>query len=250
MNKILLIGESCTDTFIYGDCSRLNPEAPTPLINELYRNTFPGMAANVRENLKVLGFEVDFLTQDEPITKTRYVDDKSNYILLRVDNDNHPRCIKGIREFDVAQYDLVIISDYDKGFLYTSDITSILKRSKLSFIDTKKPIGSWIKEATFIKINQKEYDNIENDFNFIAPLTDKFIVTLGERGATLDGTLYKVPRKVIARDVVGAGDTFLSAVAGHYYLHNNIDDAINFANLCASQVVSKRGIAYPNEKLC
>ena len=31
--KVLLIGDSCTDEYVYGTCDRLNPEAPVPILN-------------------------------------------------------------------------------------------------------------------------------------------------------------------------------------------------------------------------
>ena len=30
--KVLLIGDSCTDEYVYGSCERLNPEAPVPIL--------------------------------------------------------------------------------------------------------------------------------------------------------------------------------------------------------------------------
>jgi len=30
--KIIVIGESCKDIFVYGDCDRLSPEAPVPVM--------------------------------------------------------------------------------------------------------------------------------------------------------------------------------------------------------------------------
>ncbi len=31
--RVLLIGDSCTDVYVYGDVKRLNPEAPVPILN-------------------------------------------------------------------------------------------------------------------------------------------------------------------------------------------------------------------------
>ena len=53
--KILVIGDSCKDIFIYGKANRLCPEAPVPVINYTHTITKPGMAANVEDNLKKLG---------------------------------------------------------------------------------------------------------------------------------------------------------------------------------------------------
>jgi len=253
MNKILLLGDSCIDVFIYGDCYRLNPEAPTPVFTEKYRIQFDGMASNVLKNIQSLGLDADFITQKEEIIKTRYVDQKSNYILFRIDNDNHinhSKSISLIDSLDFSNYDLTIISDYDKGFLNKNELETIFTNSKLSFIDTKKPIDTWIKTASFIKINEAEYTNPKNNLDFMSTeLNDKLIITLGEFGAKYNNKFYKPPKEILVRDVVGAGDSFLASLACHYYLYKNIEDAINFANLCAGQVVSKKGIAFPDEKL-
>jgi bifunctional ADP-heptose synthase (sugar kinase/adenylyltransferase) len=250
MNKILLLGDSCIDVFIYGDCYRLNPEAPTPVFTEKYRIQFDGMAGNVLTNIQKLGLEADFLTHEEEIIKTRYIDEKSNYILLRVDNDESIKSVYALDVFDFSSYDLTIVSDYNKGFLKERDLELIFQKSKLSFIDTKKPIDTWIKNASFIKINEAEYMNPKNNLYFMSTeLNDKLIITLGEMGAKYNEKLYKPLKEILVRDVVGAGDSFLASLACHYYLYKNIEDAINFANLCAGQVVSKKGIAFPDEKL-
>ena len=253
MNKILLIGDNCTDVFIYGDCYRLNPEAPTPVLCETHRMQFDGMAGNVLKNLQALGLDADFLTHKEEIIKTRYVDEKSNYILLRIDNDNYgsrTKPIQKIETLDISTYDLTIISDYDKGFLDEKELKIIFKKSKISFIDTKKPLDNWLDDVTFIKINEAEFHNPKNNVSYMfTKLNKKLIVTLGDGGAMYNQEIFKPTRKVMVRDVAGAGDTFLAAVAGHYLLHKDIREAIKFANICSGQVVSKKGIAYPNEKL-
>jgi len=252
MNKILLIGDNCIDIFVYGDCYRLNPEAPTPVFKEIYRNSFSGMSGNVLKNIQALGMDADFLTHNNEIIKTRYVDQKSNYILLRIDNDDesNSKSIDFIDSINFSNYDLIIISDYDKGFLNEGDIKTILEKSKLSFIDTKKPIDTWIGSASFIKINEAEYKNPKNNLDFIfTELSTKLIVTLGELGAKYNGKMYLPPKEVLVRDVVGAGDSFLASLSCHYFKYKNIEASINFANLCAGQVVNKKGIGYPNEKL-
>ena len=248
--KILLIGDNCTDIFVYGNCYRLNPEAPTPVLSETHRVENPGMGGNVLKNIQTLGLNAKFLTHEENITKLRYIDEKSNYILLRIDNDNFVKPIEKFESIKYEDYDLVIVSDYGKGFLNEYHINYILKRSKLSFIDTKKPIDDWIEPATFIKINEAEFNNPENDHEFMFfKLTKKLIVTLGDKGVVYDENTFPPPKEFLVRDVVGAGDTFLASVACHYMINKDIKEAIKFANLCAGQVVSKRGVAYPDEKL-
>lgn len=251
MNKIAVIGDSCTDVFVYGDCYRLNPEAPTPVLKESYRKEYMGMAANVAKNVNALGLECTLITQVENIIKTRYVDEKSNYILLRIDNDNKVTPFERKDLFTyIKQFDLVIISDYDKGFLSEGILTTIFNAAKLSFIDTKKAIGPWIKDATFIKINEAEYKNPKNDLDFIfREIDSKFIVTKGEWGVSYLGKTYPPKKHITVRDVVGAGDSFLASLSCHYLLYHDIEKAIKFANVCAGEVVAQKGVAFPKQKL-
>ena len=84
MVKILIIGELCTDVYVYGDVNRLSPEAPIPVINPIRYVQNAGMAGNVYQNILSLvkNSEVLHWRQCESITKTRYVHEKSNQMLL------------------------------------------------------------------------------------------------------------------------------------------------------------------------
>ena len=85
--KILLIGDNCKDIYQYGTIDRLSPEAPVPVFNPLYVDRNFGMGGNVVENLMSLNQDIDIkhIHQFQPIKKTRYVDDKSNHMFIRVD---------------------------------------------------------------------------------------------------------------------------------------------------------------------
>ena len=100
--NVLVIGDTCTDEFIYGSAFRLAPEAPVPVFNPVYEETNKGMAGNVVANLQALGINTIFVSNNEDVVKTRYVDDRSGQILLRVDkNDKVNRIseqtLKGIK---------------------------------------------------------------------------------------------------------------------------------------------------------
>ena len=45
--RVLLIGDSCTDEYVYGTCDRLNPEAPVPILNFTRKETTEGMALSL-----------------------------------------------------------------------------------------------------------------------------------------------------------------------------------------------------------
>ena len=50
MGKVLVIGDSCEDIFIYGDITRLSPEAPVPVLQPTRETKHGGMALNVYNN--------------------------------------------------------------------------------------------------------------------------------------------------------------------------------------------------------
>ena len=58
--------------------------------------------------------------------------------------------------------------------------------------------------------------------------------------------IYSV-EKVEIKDLCGAGDTFIAALCVNYLNSRNIDEAIEFANKCATQVVQKKGVNIVNE---
>ena len=64
--RILVIGESCTDVYQYGDCVRLCPEAPVPVFKSSnYKTENPGMAMNVMENIKAISdMKADIITNN------------------------------------------------------------------------------------------------------------------------------------------------------------------------------------------
>ena len=59
--KVLVVGESCQDIFMYGEVKRLEPSAPVSVIkiNNTIKN--PGMAMNVAQNLLSLVFQAEYV---------------------------------------------------------------------------------------------------------------------------------------------------------------------------------------------
>ena len=85
MANVIVIGDKCTDKYIFGECSRLSPEQPVPVLDQTKIEERPGMAGNTELNLKAFGVNTVLLSQRESITKTRFVDTNSGYQLLRLD---------------------------------------------------------------------------------------------------------------------------------------------------------------------
>ena len=231
--KVLLIGDSCEDRYFYGDVKRLNPEAPVPILEYRRGVTSKGMALNVRENLMSFGVEVYLSTHPEEIIKTRYIDEKSNQQIMRYDEEPEikPLSFDFPKEWN-SEYDALVISDYDKGFLTTERIFELSSRFVGPvFIDSKK---TNLPEDAYIKVNELEYERMSHS-NY-----ENLIVTRGGKGAEYQGKLYPA-EKVNVFDVVGAGDTFLAALTYGYLKYGRIEEAIPLANKAASIAVSHTG---------
>ena len=242
MGNILVIGDSCTDIFIYGEIERLCPESPVPVINPTHQTENGGMSKNVKSNLEALGLEVDIITNTNDIKKIRYIDDKSNQMVMRVDEHDYCESInKYYLDFDEDKYDAIIISDYCKGFLSEEDIEYICNYKNV-FIDTKKKLGNWIKNADYIKINDLEHKkNFEIIPNY-PELENKLIITQGKNGCIYKGKAFPT-KEVPVKDVSGAGDTFLAGLVYEFIKTKDIEKSIKFAQECTTKVVQKLGVS-------
>jgi bifunctional ADP-heptose synthase (sugar kinase/adenylyltransferase) len=240
VKKILVIGESCRDVFVYCHSNRLCPEAPVPVLNIVDQRENPGMAGNVRRNIESIYGKVDIHTNKDwyEITKTRYVHQETNHMFFRVDTTQE------IKRTSVKKIDLdcevIVISDYNKGFLTEEDIEYICSNHNNVFIDTKKILGDWVTKARFIKINDYEFSNSES---FITEeISSKIIHTMGGLGCEYQGKRYPT-KKVEVKDLSGAGDTFMASLVVKFVETDDIIQSIKYANQCASKVVTQKGVS-------
>jgi D-beta-D-heptose 7-phosphate kinase/D-beta-D-heptose 1-phosphate adenosyltransferase len=237
--SVLLIGDSCTDVYNIGTVDRLSPEAPVPVVKIVETFSLPGMSANVHRNLINLNIEADFVHNDTPITKTRFIDKRSGQHLLRVDDEDDVVQWSGKLPNSLNSYDAIVISDYDKGFLTYEHIESLIESSIPVFIDTKKTDlerfqGAWV------KVNELEYSRLRSECSGL-------IVTLGDRGAKVPHHNLECPTKAVeVMDVCGCGDTFLASLTAQYLFTKDIEKAIIFANVAAGITVQHRGNYAPS----
>ncbi len=238
--NVLLIGDSCIDEYKIGTIDRLSPEAPVPVIKITETGQVPGMASNVLKNLENLGIYPDFVTNNEQILKTRYIDKRSGQHMLRVDTEPKIVSWSGKTPFSIDTYDAIVISDYNKGFLTYELIEGIIKAAKCPiFIDTKKTQLADISAShVYFKINELEAKNARST-------PSNLIVTLGDRGASYNGEIFPT-KPVEVMDVCGAGDTFLAALTAQYLFTKDIEKAILFANVAAGITVQHRGNYAPS----
>ena len=265
--KFVVIGESCLDVFNYGICERLSPEAPVPVFKRTSEVRKWGMATNVYENLKSIvkildptinEYLINQVTSSSHPVKTRYVEEKSNHLLLRVDSwDEVPglyfKTLTKAQKLRIFDSPYILVSDYNKGFLthdFYSDLRSRAMPGAKIYVDTKKLLTEKMCESVdFIKLNLSEYNNqLQNaeSVRCVERFDDKIIVTMGMNGARWNSWHLPVEQQVRTTDVSGAGDTFFAAFCAYSAIFGDTVDAIQFANKCAMNVCTQRGTSVPD----
>lgn len=291
--KVLVIGDCCLDIITDGECTRISPEAPVPVIKNPIKNYSLGMAANVALNLKNLGADVDlfsFTGEDGPgeivrdlMVRYDLCDKHGSYesceknptiVKERIMANGHQIARIDIESANISPenvatalysgfghnlYDLIIISDYDKGLLnqrswnLVKPILDDINKNNLYFVDTKKINVLDFYKGMVLFPNSSELRKIKNaietecfDAEDFRQMLDSslLIETAAEMGAyayTVNNMHYSPAIISEVFDVTGAGDTFISAFSLYFTKHNNIQKSLDFANYCCSKVVMKKG---------
>jgi len=294
---VYVIGDIMIDHYIYGNCERISPEAPVQIVDVQKEEHTLGGAGNVAKNL--VAFEVntgiisvcgqdsgseviakalrELKIADQKIVvdgtrsttiKTRVVSNKHQLLRLDketrhyIDNDIASQMLDTLKS-QINKIKILIISDYCKGVLSGSVISSIINICRenkiITIVDSKDPELAKYINADIIKPNRKEASIATGikiiDDKTLTEACEKIvettncktvIITLSEEGMAVfnQGKLLKIPTKAIdIFDVTGAGDTVVAAIA--FALLNNLSliEACDFANHAAAVVVAKVGSA-------
>ena len=295
--KILIIGDVMLDTFILGKYLGKSPEGPIPLIKKIKEYSKGGGAALVAKCVNSLGgnaFLIGGIGDDNTGNKLNlyikknninnfFIKSKffittqktrifSNYkSLLRLDNEENFKISKSekiklkkkiINKIKIS--DVVIISDYGKGFCSKIILDFVIfHTNKLNIpliIDTKKNAKDFnvYKKSYCIKPNFLEAKSIykhlkKNEvslkkcsFFFKKKYQIKnIIITLGEDGCTLldeKNNFYHfrhIKKKNI--DVTGAGDNFTSALAVSMASFSDLKISSKISNILSGISVEKFG---------
>jgi D-beta-D-heptose 7-phosphate kinase/D-beta-D-heptose 1-phosphate adenosyltransferase len=202
------------------------------------------MSSNVVENIKKFTNKIVHITNKENIQKIRLIDSKTGQHILRVDTGEERLSPASQKDFPKdLDIDLLIISDYNKGFLTPELCEYLCKvyKNKPVFVDSKKRDLSCFRKCV-LKINEKEREDMIKP-----PVKSKLIVTLGSSGAKYNNKRYKT-NQVKVFDVTGAGDTFLSIISLFSASGLSIEESIKLANHAASISVTKSGTYSLSEK--
>ena len=253
---IAVIGDIIIDEYIYGDSTRLSPEAPVPVIKFKKKEARPGGALNVFENIKSLTDQVVMCTSSaSPPIKSRIY--SGNHYVTRIDYEGQDHNWQTSSDYKTA--DVVVISDYNKGAV---NVPLAGFDNKKTIVDPKRSLemytGCWC-----IKPNAIEFAEYAGNWNSIDQLftlmkdakrtlgVTHLIVTLGAEGVAYcgDECLHMESLATEVFDVTGAGDTFTAALAYAIDTGETVVDAIKLANRAAGIAVAHQGtyIIKPND---
>lgn len=163
-----------------------------------------------------------------------------------------------IDSIDFSLIDAIIVSDYRKGVIDQKVMDILKSKNTLIIVDPKPGNESFYKNVDYITPNFKEFmliiketnkeyvesnlDNISREFIEQYSLAG-LIITMGDKGAYyMDNNSYgyvETNSKEVV-NLIGAGDTFVSAFTLSFCSSGSLMDSINFANRVAGIVISDK----------
>lgn len=290
--RVLVVGDVMLDRYWTGPTSRISPEAPVPIVKVSTIEDRAGGAGNVALNIASLtanasllglvgnddnahvleqtlahkNIQTQFTKIDThpTITKLRVL--SRNQQLIRLDFEepfdqvDNSALLENFKQ-QVANCDVIILSDYGKGAL--SNIEAFIKvgrdAGKPVLIDPKGTQFERYRGASLITPNLSEFEGVVGHCKDEADLVKKgfdlldtagleaLLVTRSEKGMTLFQKgqqpvhLAATAREVY--DVTGAGDTVISVLAAAVAAGSSLSEATALANAAAALVVAKLGTA-------
>jgi len=239
---VLCVGDLMLDEFVYGEVSRISPEAPTPVIAVKRVDLMIGGAGNVARNLVSLGASCIFvgvvgdddagnaLTEalgTHPLIKfhlvvdaarvttrkVRFVSEHHSTHLLRADweiaqpiNGGSEDTLIGHVIEAMPRVGAVVLSDYAKGALTPRVIRAVIeaasRHGKTVVVDPKGRDFGIYRGATLITPNRQELAEVTGT----ASITDDEIVTAANAlRSNLDAKAILVTRSENGMTLVGEG---------------------------------------------
>ena len=196
--RIAVVGDLMIDRYYWGAVHRVSPEAPVPVIEVESESVRLGGAANVANNIQVLGgvpVLVGLIGDDHPgkmfldmlrernldssgivvdasrptTMKTRVI--AQNQHVVRIDNESKVDCPEHLRHrlIDAVKYNIhslngIVIEDYNKGAVTPEVIQEVVavarKYDKVVTVDPKFNNFFEYKNVTVFKPNRREVEEV------------------------------------------------------------------------------------------
>jgi D-beta-D-heptose 7-phosphate kinase/D-beta-D-heptose 1-phosphate adenosyltransferase len=297
--RVLVLGDAILDEYLSGECTRISPEAPVPVVKVSSVRRVLGGAANTAANIAALGghptlvacvsdddeagatlakcardsgVDLQAVSNGRPtLRKARVVGQHQQIVRLDFEDVHLPdeRSVTAIlsvfsRCLDAS--DIVVVSDYAKGFLSEALAQQIIARAhdagRQVIIDPRPQHRSFYRGCDYVTPNWRESRGLLGlpDAEPTPPaaravarqlasaLGSNVVLTLGPHGISFCSrtgqeqfAMPTLAREVF--DVSGAGDTVVAALALGVASGADHASAVMLANRAASVVVGKFGTA-------
>ena len=294
--RVLVVGDVMLDRYWFGEVNRISPEAPVPVAKISRIEERAGGAANVARNIASLGGRTTLLSvvgddeaagalerllqRDGIVTQLRRDPNIATTIKLRVvarqqqliridfeDAPSHEILADKLDDFrdQLAEHDVVILSDYGKGGLtHVARMVELARAAgKPVLIDPKGDDWSKYAGATLLTPNKSEFRQVAGSWRDEADLSrraealrqqlqlDALLVTRSEEGMSLFDANGAEHQPTLARevfDVSGAGDTVIATLGLALAAGLTRPHAMHLANAAAGIVVAKLGTAVVDQQ--
>lgn len=294
--KVLVIGDLMLDTYTIGKARRISPEAPVAIVQVLREENRAGGAGNVILNLISMGAQVVAVSRvgndaaGELLSKalaSENVDIRGIFVqngvatpvknriiadsqqIVRIDHEQVVSIPEMLEQQvidmlpDLLQgVDVVAISDYGKGFLSRTLLSSIIELSKgknipviadPKGIDFSKYSGSTIIKPNLSEVYAAAGASQDMDLESVAQKAlqmaqaQVLMVTRSEAGISLfhsNGQRQDFPvRAREVKDVTGAGDTVLAMLTCAIASGLTLEQAVQLSNVAAGLAIERFGCA-------
>ncbi|MBI3768037.1 MAG: D-glycero-beta-D-manno-heptose-7-phosphate kinase [Deltaproteobacteria bacterium] len=193
--RVLVIGDLMLDQFVWGDVSRISPEAPVPIVRVRRQEARPGGAGNVVSNVVALGGRADacgFVGRDtagrallaalaaaggglagviasaavSTTSKTRVIAHQQQVVRFDHDGDHAAtpsplaRRLRTWIERHARRFAVIVVSDYGKGVVTPEllvELARLRARHRFAYvIDPKRPNFPHYRGASLVKPNLLE----------------------------------------------------------------------------------------------
>ena len=296
--RVLVLGDAILDEYLSGDCSRISPEAPVPVVRVHSARQVLGGAANTAANVAALGGKatlVALVGRDQAgatlaacardasvdlkavqsaaptLRKTRVVGQHQQIVRLDYEDpqlidQSTEGAVLAAFEALIDTADIVVLSDYAKGFLTGRLANELIERAHRSgrqvVVDPRPQHRDHYRGCDYITPNWRESRGLlglpdaevsadgarDVARQLAAALGSNVVLTLGPGGISFCSrtgdeqfAMPTLAREVF--DVSGAGDTVVATLALSLASGADHASAVVLANKAASVVVGKFGTA-------
>lgn len=272
-----MTGDIIIDEYLYGNTTRISPEAPVPIVDLISREKRWGGCGNVWKNIAAILPLTKLACYWDDVNKDLFYNDQTNFWLPKIDKIplktrimSNGRYMSRIddEEFitdtvlqdtifnqwnDIQKTDTVVLSDYNKGSIKNPEKFIADCKGRV-LVDPKLKLDRY-KGAYLIKPNLKEFEEYVGKINSPKELMTKaqltrdhleltyLVITLSEDGVLLVGDTIEHYPSVVKEvsDVTGAGDVFMAGLALGLEYNKPISESTRLANTLAGLSVSKAG---------